>query len=79
MNKLTYDKFYHYVIQSEAKIRLHNRSENVIYTGKAFLIPDETWLDVKSVNIVGAGYQDNSDILEIYLNSDYEAKEKRAD
>ena len=76
---MTYDKFYHYVIQSEAKIRLHNRSENVAYTGKAFLIPDENWLGVKSVNIVGAGYQDNSDILEIYLNSDYEAKEKRAD
>ena len=79
MNKLTYDKFYHYVIQSEAKIKLHNRSGNVAYTGKAVLIPDETWLGVKSANIVGAGYQDNSDILEIYLNSDYEAKEKRAD
>ena len=52
---------------------------NVVYTGKAFLIPDETRLGVKSANIVGAGYQDNSDILEIYLNSDYEAKEKRAD
>ena len=76
---MTYDKFYYYVIQLEAKIRLHNRSGNVAYTGKAFLIPDETWLGVKSVNIVGAGYQDNSDILEIYLNSDYEAKEKRAD
>ena len=76
---MTYDKFYHYVIQYEAKIRLHNRSGNVIYTGKAFLIPDETRLGVKSANMVGAGYQDNSDILEIYLNSDYEAKEKRAD
>ena len=76
---MTYDKFYYYVIQLEAKIRLHNRSGNVAYTGKAFLIPDETRLGVKSANIVGAGYQDNSDILEIYLNSDYEAKEKRAD
>ena len=79
MNKLTYDKFYHYVIQSEAKIRLHNRSGNVVYTGKAFLIPDETWFSIKSADIVGAGCQDNSDIFEIYLNSDYEAKEKRAD
>ena len=79
MNKLTYDKFYYYVIQLEAKIRLHNRSGNVVHTGKAFLIPDETRLGVKSANMVGAGYQDNSDILEIYLNSDYEAKEKRAD
>lgn len=76
---MTYNKFYHYVIQLEAKIRLHNRSGNVVHTGKAFLIPDETRLGVKSANIVGAGYQDNSDILEIYLNSDYEAKEKRAD
>ena len=76
---MTYNKFYHYVIQSEAKIRLHNRSGNVVYTGKAFLIPDETRLGIKSANIVGAGYQDNNDILEIYLNSDYEAKEKRAD
>lgn len=68
MNKLTYDKFYYYVIQYEAKIRLHNRSGNVVYTGKAFLIPDETRLGVKLANMVGAGYQDNSDVLEIYLN-----------
>ena len=74
---MTYNNFYHNIIQDSAKIKLCNKSAMEIFTGKAFLIPDEVWENIKASDVMGAGVQDFDTHLTIFLNTDYTPKNKK--